>query len=160
MVFEEKYIHVVTFQLGNEFYGVNIKDVKEVVNIQHIRPILNAPLFIEGILNLRGEIIPIVNLSKRFNLETAPHLEDDDGFQSGFIIFNVANLKIGAVIDKIARVMVIQSSDVKAPPQMMTGIKGNHIIGVVRQESSYLILLDMVGLFSEKEIQQLADIKQ
>ena len=60
---------LVTFQLGDELYGVDIMDVKEIVKVQSVRPIPNAPYYVEGIINLRGEIIPIINLHKRFHLQ-------------------------------------------------------------------------------------------
>ena len=64
-------IQLVTFQLSEELYGIDIMDVKEIVRVQDIRPLPNAPGYIEGLFNLRGEIIPIINLHKRFHLKKA-----------------------------------------------------------------------------------------
>ena len=78
MATNESQFQLVTFHLGDELYGVNIMDVKEIVKIQPVRFIPNAPYYVEGIINLRGEIIPIIALHKRFNIKSVPKTEDDE----------------------------------------------------------------------------------
>ncbi|WP_428768636.1 chemotaxis protein CheW [Treponema sp. HNW] len=145
---------LVTFQLGAELYGVNIMDVKEIVKTQSVRPIPHAPHYVEGIFNLRGEIIPVINLHKRFRLEK-PASDEFDGEMSGLIILNLDGIKISIIIDRISRVVMINSSDVKPPPQMLTGIGSEYILGVVQQANAYLIVLDIRKLFDPKELQKL-----
>ena len=145
---------LVTFQLGAELYGVNIMDVKEIVKTQSVRPIPHAPHYVEGIFNLRVEIIPVMNLHKRFRLEKKSG-DEFDGEMSGLIILNLDGIKISIIIDKISRVVMINSSDVKPPPQMLTGIGSEYILGVVQQGNSYLIVLDIRKLFDPKELQKL-----
>ena len=150
---------LVTFQLGEELYGVDIMDVKEIVKIQAVRPIPNAPYYVEGIFNLRREIIPVISLHKRFRLQKAV-LDDDNEFEGGFIILNIDGNKIGVIIDRIARVVSVNTNDVKAPPQMLSGIGTEYIQGVIRQESGqYLIMLDIRKLFNAKELQNIIDMK-
>lgn len=148
---------LVTFQLGEELYGVDIMDVKEIVRIQDVRPIPNAPYYVEGIFNLRSEIIPIINLHKRFHLKKAI-LEDGDEYLGGFIILNIEGNKLGIIIDRIARVVMVQQSEIQPPPQMISGIGAEYINGVVRQESGYLIVLDIRRLFNPKELQKLTSL--
>lgn len=148
---------LVTFQLGEELYGVDIMDVKEIVKIQDVRTIPNAPYYVEGIFNLRSEIIPIINLHKRFHLKKAS-LEEGDEFLGGFIILNIEGNKIGIIIDRIARVVMIQHDDIQPPPQMISGIGAEYINGVVRQEEGYLIVLDIRRLFDPKELQKLVSL--
>jgi purine-binding chemotaxis protein CheW len=93
---------LVTFQLGEELYGIDIMDVKEIVRVQDIRSIPNAPSYVEGIFNLRKEIIPIINLHKRFHLKRAV-LGDEEELLSGFIIIDLDGMKLGVIIDKVAR---------------------------------------------------------
>ena len=141
-------IQLVTFQLGEELYGVDIMDVKEIVKVCDVRQIPNAPYYVEGIFNLRSEIIPVMNLHKRFQikkLETSSNEEELDG---GFIILNIDNNKIGIIIDKIARVVTVDMSEVKDPPQMISGIGTEYIQGVIRQENNYLIMLNIRKLFN------------
>ena len=107
MAEENNSFQLVTFQLGEELYGVNIMDVKEIVKIQSVRPIPNAPYYVEGIINLRGEIIPIINLHKRFHIKKMDVSEDSlaDENDGGFIILDIEGNKIGIIIDRIARVV-------------------------------------------------------
>ena len=159
MAADDSMYHLVTFQLGEELYGVDIMDVKEIVKIQAVRPIPNAPYYVEGIFNLRREIIPVINLHKRFRLKKAD-LDDDNEFEGGFMILNIDGNKIGVIIDRIARVVSVNSADVKAPPQMLRGIGTEYIQGVIRQENGqYLIMLDIRKLFDAKELQNIIDMK-
>ncbi len=148
---------LVTFQLGEELYGVDIMDVKEIVRVQDVRTIPNAPYYVEGIFNLRSEIIPIINLHKRFHLKKAT-LDEGDEFLGGFIILNIEGNKLGIIIDRIARVVMVQQSTIQPPPQMISGIGAEYISGVVRQDAGYLIMLDIRRLFNPKELQKLASL--
>lgn len=159
MAEENSQLQLVTFQLGEELYGVDIMDVKEIVRVQDVRPIPNAPYYVEGIINLRGEIIPIMNLHKRFHIQQAAAssedlLSEDDG---GFIILDIEGNKIGIIIDRVARVVSVERGDIKPPPQMFSGIGTEYIQGVVRQESGYLIILDTRKLFNPKELQKILE---
>ena len=147
---------LVTFHLGEELYGVNIMDVKEIVRIQNVRVIPNAPYYVEGIINLRSEIIPIIDLHKRFRIQNV-HSEDIE-MDGGFIILNIDGNKIGIIIDKVERVVSVKGEDVKEPPQMLTGIVTEYIEGVIREESGYLIMLNTRKLFNAKELQKIIEI--
>jgi len=150
---------LVTFQLGEELYGINIMDVKEIVRVQAIRAIPNAPSYVEGIFNLRSEIIPIINLHKRFHLKKLKTSEEDE-LLSGFVILDIDGMKLGIIIDRISRVITIEKEDVQPPPQMLTGIGAEYIQGVVRQEEGYLIILDIRDLFNPKELQKIAELRR
>jgi len=149
---------LVTFQLGEEHYGIDIMDVKEIVRVQDIRPIPNAPSYVEGIINLRGEIIPIINLHKRFHIKRAVVGKDEE-LLSGFIIIDVDGMKLGVVIDKIARVVTIENEQIQAPPQMLSGIGAEYIQGVIQNEEGYLIILDIRRLFNPKELQKINELR-
>lgn len=150
-------IQLVTFQLGEELYGVDIMDVKEIVKVCNVRQIPNAPYYVEGIFNLRSEIIPVMNLHKRFQIKKLELSSDDEEVEGGFIILNIDSNKIGIIIDRIARVVTIDMADVKAPPQMISGIGTEYIQGVIRQDGHYLIMLDIRRLFNPKELQKIFD---
>ncbi len=159
MAGENTQLQLVTFQLGEELYGVDIMDVKEIVKVQDVRPIPNAPYYVEGIINLRSEIIPIINLHKRFHIkklasEVADEFEEDEG---GFIILDIEGNKIGIIIDRIKRVVPVEKGDIKPPPQMLSGIGTEYIHGVVNQNDSYLIILDTRRLFNAKELQKIVE---
>ncbi len=155
----ENQIQLVTFQLSEELYGIDIMDVKEIVRIQEIRAIPNAPVYVEGLYNLRGEIIPIINLHKRFHLKR-PALGEDAELLSGFIIIEVAGMKLGVIIDKIERVTPIEANEIQPPPQILSGIGTEYIQGVVNQKSGYLIILDIRRLFNARELQKIEDLRK
>ncbi|MDR2537620.1 MAG: chemotaxis protein CheW [Treponema sp.] len=148
---------LVTFQLGEELYGINIMDVKEIVRVQTIRTIPNAPSYVEGIFNLRSEIIPIVNLHKRFHLRKLAASEEDE-LLSGFVILDIDGMKLGVIIDRVSRVVTIEKEDIQPPPQMVAGIGAEYIQGVVRQEHGYLVILGIRDLFNPKELQKLVGL--
>ena len=150
---------LVTFQLGEELYGINIMDVKEIVRVQTIRAIPNAPVYVEGIFNLRSEIIPIINLHKRFHLKRVVNSEEDE-LLSGFIIIDIDGMKLGVIIDRVSRVVTIEKEDIQPPPQMLSGIGAEYIQGVVRQEQGYLIILNIRDLFNPKELQKLVELRR
>ena len=149
---------LVTFQLGEEQYGIDIMDVKEIVRVQDIRPIPNAPTYVEGIFNLRSEIIPIINLHKRFHLKK-PLMSEDDELLSGFIIIDLDGMKLGVIIDKVARVVTVETDKIQPPPQMLSGIGAEYIQGVVHQEQGYLIILDIRRLFNPRELQKITELR-
>jgi purine-binding chemotaxis protein CheW len=150
-------LQMVTFQLGEEHYGIDIMEVNEIVRIQEVRAIPNAPPYVEGIFNLRGKIIPVINLHKRFHLKRAV-LSEEDEMLGGFIIIDLDGMQIGVVIDKISRVVSIKSDSIQPPPQMISGIGAEYIQGVTSDESGYLIILDTRRLFDPKELQQISNI--
>ncbi|MCI1209237.1 MAG: chemotaxis protein CheW [Treponema sp.] len=156
---DDNQFQLVTFQLGEELYGVDIMDVKEIVNIQEVRPIPNAPYYVEGIFNLRREIIPVINLHKRFRIRKVEHDAGTDDFEGGFIILNIDDNKIGIIIDRIARVVMVSRDEIKEPPQMLSGIGTEYIQGVIRRDENYLIMLDIRKLFNPKELQKIIDIR-
>lgn len=148
-------MQLVTFQLGKERYGIDIMDVKEIYGLQDVRPIPNAPSYIEGIFNLRGDIIPVINLHKRFHI-TKAQLSEEESLLSGFIILNLGNTQIGVIIDKVLRVVTVEGSNIQPPPQMISGIGAEYIQGVYQEEDGgYLILLDISRLFNPEELQQI-----
>ena len=155
----ESQFQLVTFHLGEELYGVNIMDVKEIVKLQNVRVIPNAPYYVEGIINLRGEIIPIIDLHKRFKIQSGPSQTADDSIDGGFIILNIEGSQIGIIIDKVERVVTVNAEDVKEPPQMLSGIGSEYIEGVIREEHGYLIMLNIRKLFNAKELQKIIEMQ-
>jgi purine-binding chemotaxis protein CheW len=156
---DEKQLQLVTFQLGEEYYGIDIMQVNEIQKIQDVRTIPNAPSYVEGIFNLRGHIIPIINLHKRFHLRRAA-LGEEDKLLSGFLILNLDGMQLGVYIDKVSRVVTVDKEKIQPPPQMISGIGTEYIQGVTNEDSGYLIILDIRRIFDPKELQQLGKIGQ
>ncbi|MCI5607633.1 MAG: chemotaxis protein CheW [Treponema sp.] len=154
----ETQYQLVTFHLGEELYGVNIMDVKEILRLSNVRVIPNAPYYVEGIINLRGEIIPIIDLHKRFNIQSVGKREDIE-MDGGFIILQIDNSKVGIIIDKVERVVSIKGEDIKDPPQMLNGIGTEYIEGVIKEERGYLIMMNIRKVFNPKELQKIIEIQ-
>lgn len=155
----ESQFQLVTFHLGEELYGVNIMDVKEIVKLQNVRYIPNAPYYVEGIINLRGEIIPIIDLHKRFKIQSSVSETDENSIDGGFIILKIEGSQIGIIIDKVERVVSVKAEDVKEPPQMLSGIGSEYIEGVIREDHGYLIMLNIRKLFNAKELQKIIEMQ-
>ena len=150
-------LQLVTFQLGSESYGIDIMIVDGIVRVEETRSIPNAPNYVDGIFNLRGEIIPIINLHKRFQIRRA-ELSDEDMLLSCFIIIKIGGMKLGVIIDKISRVISVDTDTMQLPPQMLSGIGAEYIQGVFTRDDGYLILLDIERLFDPRELQQLGKL--
>lgn len=151
-------LQLVTFQLGEENYGIDIMEVEGIVKVEDVRPIPNAPGYVEGIFNLRGEIIPVINLHRRFHIKQAS-LSDEDRLLSGFVIINIDGRHIAVAIDKVSRVVSVDAADIQTPPEVISGIGTQYIRGVVNSEDGYLIILDIHRLFNMRELQQLEQIR-
>ena len=148
---------LVTFELGGETYGIDIMQVEGIVQVQQVRPIPYAPDYVEGIFNLRGEIIPVINLHRRFRLKHV-ELSEEDRLLSGMVILAIDNTHLAVMIDKVSRVVRVNENDVQPPPQMISGIGVEYIRGVVNHGDSYLIILDAGKLFDMRELEQLGQI--
>ena len=144
-------LQLVTFQLGAEKYGINIMEVKEIVDYEEIRSIPNAPVYVEGIYNLRGDIIPIISLHRRFHLQRPEDIDEDS-----LLILTIGDMELGIIIDRVLRVIPIEAEEIQPPPQMLSGIGAEYIQGVVHQDDSYLIILDSRRLFDPEELRQIS----
>lgn len=144
----------VIFSLGNEEYGVDIMKVKEISEFRESTKVPNTPYFIDGIINLRGEIIPIVNLKKRFNLE-------DNGTNSDtrIIVINLNNRNVGFVVDDASQVLRINDNDIEPAPDIIAGINRQYISGVGKVEQKIIILLDLEQILTEDEKIQLKEME-
>ncbi len=155
---EDRKLQLVTFQLGEELYGIDIMMVEGIVRVEDTRSIPNAPDYVDGIFNLRGEIIPIISLHKRFHLRR-PVMSEEDELLSGFVIIRINGMKLGIIIDKVSRVVTVDLDKMQQPPQMLSGIGAEYIQGVFSREDGYLIILNIERLFDPKELQKLGSIR-
>ena len=137
----ENSINLVTFKLGNKEYAIDIMQAKEIIKMEKITLIPNAPDYVEGVINLRGNIIPIVDLKKRFNLE-----ENDGEKNTGIIIVKIDDVDMGIIIDAISKVVSIATSNIQPPPPMLSGIGQKYIKGVAKLEDKLLVVLDLEKL--------------
>lgn len=142
---DEKIIRLVTFRLGDEEYGVDILKVHEINRMMDITAVPNAPNFIEGVLNLRGKVIPVINLRMKFGL---PHKEADA--RSKIVVLDVG-MAAGIIVDSVSEVLRINSDLIEPPPPMTAGIGSEYILGVGKLKDRLLILLDIERLLGASD---------
>jgi purine-binding chemotaxis protein CheW len=133
-------LQLVSFNLGNEEYAVDILRVQEIIRMAEITPIPNAPLYVEGVINLRGKVIPVVNLRKKFGLD----LKQVDS-HSRIVVVDVG-ATIGLLVDSVSQVLRIYPDTVEPPPPMADGAGSEYISGIGKLEDRLLILLDIQSL--------------
>lgn len=138
---------VLAFRLGKEEYGIDILKVQEIRGYENVTRIANAPDFIKGVMNLRGIIVPIVDMRIRFNLGTPTY----DQF-TVVIILNVGNRVIGMVVDSVSDVTQLSEDQIKSAPEMGTALRTDYLLGMGVIEDRMLILLDIERLMGNEEL--------
>lgn len=129
---------IVVFMLSTESYGIEIALVESIVKVQRITPIPQAPDFIEGITNLRGTVLPVIDLRKRFGYSS-----DEIGKDSRIIVVNINGVKSGLIVDEVSEVLTIPESCVEPPSTVMTSIDLSFISGIAKLDQRLIILLDL-----------------
>ena len=137
----EQVLQLVTFTLRNEEYAVDILNVQEINRITEITQVPNSPPYVEGVINLRGKVMPVINLRKKFGLEDK---ETDD--TSRIIIMDIQGVTNGLVVDSVSEVLRIPSDIVEPPPPMSSDINCEFIKGVAKLENRLIILIDIDSL--------------
>lgn len=134
-------IQVVAFQLGNEEYAVDILNVQEINRLLNITRVPRSPDYIDGVVNLRGNIIPVINLHTKFNMQISGNDED-----TRIIVFQFDDVKAGIIVDKVSEVLHINLKDIEETAKVYTSIDAETIKGVARVDDRLLILLDLQKL--------------
>lgn len=137
---------LVTFRLGVNEYGIDIMQAKEIIKMEKITIIPNAPEYVEGVINLRGSVIPIVDLKKRFTLEEAEGEKN-----TGIIIVHVNGTDMGIIIDSISKVVSIDDENIQDTPHMFSGIGQRYIRGVAKIEEKLLVILELSELLEDDD---------
>jgi len=142
----EHEVQVVTFTLGKEEYAIDILQVQEIVMMREITRMPRAPEFIEGIVNLRGQMIPIIDMRKRFDLSSVEH-----DAETRIIIVEIAGELVGMVVDGVREVIRLPDSAVSPPPPMIKGISAEYLKGIGQIGERLLIMLDLEKVLSADE---------
>ncbi len=143
-------LQLVTFSIGEEEFGVDILKVQEIIRTMEITKVPRAPDFVEGVINLRGKVIPIIDLRRRFGLESRSHDK-----HTRIIVIEINNMIVGFVVDSVSEVLRIPANTVEPPPPVVAGLESEYISGVGKLEDRLLILLDLDRLLSNEEQQML-----
>jgi purine-binding chemotaxis protein CheW len=143
----------VEFKLGEETYGVDILQVKTIERMMPITRVPKAPQFVEGVINLRGDIVPVIDLKKRFDL---PKREETDNTR--IIIVNVEDITVGMIVDSATEVIQLPQNAIEMAPSIVAGIDADFLQGVGKIGDKLLIILDLLKILKPDEIEQLAEM--
>jgi purine-binding chemotaxis protein CheW len=147
-------LQAVVFMLNKAYYGVPILQVQEIVKMTEITELPNTPDFVQGIVNLRGKIIPIIDMRKRFGL---PEETIDENWK--ILILKEEDVLFGVMVDQISEVEKVPATLIEKPPKIVAGVNGKFINGIAKTENRLLILLDIAKILSDEEKELLQDIE-
>lgn len=147
-------LQLVTFHIGEEEFGVEILKVQEIIRTMAITRVPKAPDFVEGVINLRGKVIPIIDLRKRFGMMAQEHDK-----HTRIIVIEINGVIVGFVVDSVSEVLRIPANTVEPPPAIISGIESEYISGVGKLADRLLILLDLDRLLSKGEQNMLTGIE-
>ncbi|TDT68583.1 purine-binding chemotaxis protein CheW [Hypnocyclicus thermotrophus] len=148
-------LQVVVFILDKNYYGVHILQVQEIIKMTEITQLPNTPDFIKGIVNLRGNIVPIMNLRKRFGLT-----EQKENENAKILILKLEELQFGIIVDEISEVEKVSVSSIEAPPKIVSGVRGEFINGIAKTNDRLLILLNIEKILTLEEKEILKEIEE
>jgi purine-binding chemotaxis protein CheW len=144
-------IQFVTFILMDEVYGINVMQVQEVLRVTEIAPVPGAPSYVLGIVNLRGNVVTVIDTRKRFGL---PSVEVDEA--SRIIVIESEKQVVGILVDAVAEVVELGEDDIDMAPNVGTEESSRYIQGVATQEGKLLILVDLNKLLTDEEWQEIS----
>jgi purine-binding chemotaxis protein CheW len=139
-------LQLVTFKLDGQKYAVDILKVQEINNMKEITSIPNAPVYLEGAINLRGKVIPVLNLRKKFGFEESANAE-----LRKIVIMDVRGIIMGLVVDAVSDVLRITHDVVEPPPPVSSNVSSEFISGIAKLSEGLVILLDMDRLLDAEE---------
>lgn len=146
-------LQLVTFAVKGEEFGVDILRVQEIIRTMEITKVPNSPAFVDGVINLRGKVIPIVDLRKRFGIPPKKHDSD-----TRIIVIEIHGMIVGFVVDSVSEVLRIPASTVEPPPPVVGSVESEYISGVGKLNDRLLILLDLNKLLSGEDLEQLSEV--
>lgn len=139
-------LQLVTFRLGNEEFSVDILKVQEIIRLLDLTRVPKAPEFIEGVINLRGKVIPVMDLRKRFSMPEA-----EDTSEARIIVVELKDTTVGFRVDGVSEVLRLPADTVEPPPTMVCGLETEYIKGVGKLDDRLIILLDVEKVLTEQE---------
>ncbi|MFU0783979.1 purine-binding chemotaxis protein CheW [Thermohydrogenium kirishiense] len=144
---------IVIFKLNDEEFCVDIMDVLEIIRMQTITKVPDVPSFVEGIINLRGTVIPIIDLKKRLKLKLTNY--DDD---TRIIIIKINEKSVGFIVDSVTEVLHVENDSIKEAPDIIAGIGKEYIESVVSYDDRLIINLDLEKILTENEKKEIEEM--
>jgi purine-binding chemotaxis protein CheW len=149
-IITEELLQLVSFKVGDAEFGVDILRVQEINKMMELTVVPNTPPFVEGVVNLRGRIIPVINLRSRLGLD-----DKEYDTETRIIVVDLHDKTIGFIVDEVKEVLRIPKSITEPPPEIVSGVDSEYITAIGKLEDRLLILLDLTKVLSNKEHDQL-----
>ncbi|HLO24864.1 MAG TPA: chemotaxis protein CheW [Geobacteraceae bacterium] len=146
-----KEIQIACFRLGEDLYAADIMRIKEIIRPQKLTSLPKSPPFVEGVLNLRGTVIPVIDLRKRFDFPVAA-LDKN----TRLLIVSVGRQLLGLEVDEVTEVITINVKDIKPPPQVVKGVSAEYLVGVCLAKDSLIMLLNLDRVLTDRESNELS----
>jgi purine-binding chemotaxis protein CheW len=142
---------LVVFELANELFGVDIGAVESIIKMQTITRVPQSPEFVEGVINLRGKVLPVIDLRLRFGLPAVEVTKSNR-----IMVVSIDGSEVGMIVDGVSEVLSISDGDVEPPPAMATTVNSTFIVGIAKIDTRLVILLDLKKILSLEEQASLA----
>ena len=139
-------VQLVTFKVGGEEFGLDVFSVHEILRWQGVTPVPRAPAFVEGVLDVRGAVVPVIDLRRRFEV---PEYGHDD--ETRIVLVEFGGERLGLVVDSVTEVLRAPETAISAPPAYIRGLAAEFVRGIVRLEARLVILLDLDRILSSDE---------
>ncbi len=137
---------LVVFDLSTESYGVDIGEVREIIRLQEITKVPRTPEFVEGVINLRGGVIPVIDLRKRFNLPVT-----DETADNRIVVVDIGGQNIGVIVDAVTEVLRINTESIEPPSSVITTDESEYLLGIAKLDDRLIILLELKQVLTEAE---------
>ena len=147
-------LHLVGFTVEDEEFGVDILAVQEIIRMVEITKVPNTPYYVEGIINLRGRVLPVINFRKKFNMGYDSNCDNE---HKRIVVVDINGTVTGVIVDKVSQVLKISKDHIDPPPPGLGKVDTDCLKGVGRLEDRLIILLDLHRLFGVEEMQMLSD---
>lgn len=147
----DELLQLVSFKIGAEEFGVDITKVQEINRMVEITKVPQAASYVEGVINLRGKVIPIIDLRKRMSME----IKENDK-NTRIVVVDIENFVMGMIVDSVSEVLRIPVSTIEPPPDIATGMNADYIQGVAKLEDRLLIFLDLSKVINLEEVRSVA----
>lgn len=144
----ESALHLVSFRVATEEFGIDILKVQEIIRMVPITTMPNAPDFVEGVINLRGQIIPVIDFRRKFGVYDGTAVNDTS---RRIVVVSLSSTTIGLIVDSVSQVLKLQENDVSPAPEAAKGFDGDTIVGVGRLGDRLMILLDLEQMFRKED---------
>jgi purine-binding chemotaxis protein CheW len=137
---------MIDFSVGVREYGVDIRKVREVLRVGEITPLPHAPCFVKGVINLRGDVVPVIDLRQKLDLQVA-----QESSTERLVVVEIAEKLVGMVVDAVSRVVRVRADELEPAPPWLEGLTGDFVTGVVRHDEKLIVVLNVETILTSGE---------